>query len=845
MFAMDAGNFSLPVGRVDALWVYPMGFAELLRAKGNETLAVALESLNFSCSIFSQESVITAMMTRTIHHLAKILALGALLTGAAAQTPAPVPLGKPGSPQTFAIGEADFLLGGQRLQIRCGEIHAARVPREYWTHRLKMCKAMGLNTVCAYLFWNMHEPREGQFDWSGQADAAEFCRLAQNEGLWVILRPGPYSCAEWEMGGTPWWLLKKSPISFRSNDPKYLEPAKRYLKEVGRVLAPLQVTKGGPILMVQVENEYGFFGTDKTYMNALRKAIVDAGFEVPLFDCNPTYKLGQGSPGDLFHVVNFGSNPNEGFDALRRLQPKGPLMCGEFYPGWFDTWGAPHHLGNTPGYLRDLETMLKRNGSFSIYMAHGGTTFGLWAGCDRPFKPDTSSYDYDAPISEAGWVTEKFHKTRELFARYLLPGESLGEIPPANPITAFAPVTATAAASIFSNLPAPVSSDVPRTMEAYDQGYGCILYRTTLPAGPTGQLEVAGVADFGFVYLDGKPAGVLDRRRTGAKVRLPNRTKPFTLDILVEPMGRINFGAEMNDPKGLRAPVKFAGTELKGWKVFSLPLDSKMLGGLKFKDGKASGPAFWRATVDLPEAADTFLDLRGWGKGVVWVNGHCLGRFWNIGPTQTAYAPGCWLKKGTNEVIIWDLLGPTSPIIAGLEKPILDQLRPELDFAVSRRPDVTLHLPADKPTHTGSFAPGPASQDVKFATPARGRFFCLESVDAHDGKGYAAIAELDLLGKNGEALNRANWTIAYVDSEERAGEDGSAENAIDGQTANLWHTEWKQKSPNHPHRFVIDLGASATISGFRYVPRQSEGGGRIKNFRAYVGDRLVEPKAPQ
>ena len=380
-------------------------------------------------------------------------------------------------------------------------------------------------------------------------------------------------------------------------------------------------------------------------------------------------------------------------------------------------------------------------------------------------------------------------------------------------------------------------------MEAYDQGYGCILYRTTLPAGPVGQLEVAGIADFGFVSLDGKRAGVFDRRQKGNKVRLPARTKPVTLDILVEPMGRINFGAEMNDPKGLRAPVKFAGTELKGWEVFSLPLDSKMLASLKYQDGKATGPAFWHATVNLPQAADTFLDLSGWGKGVVWVNGHCLGRFWNIGPTQTAYAPGCWLKNGANEIVIWDLIGPTSPVIAGLEKPILDQLRPELDFAVSRRPEVTLHLP-DKPTHTGAFAAGPVSQDVKFASPASGRFFCLESVDAYDGQGYAAIAELDLFGGNGETLNRANWTIAYVSSEERTGEDGSAENAIDGQTANLWHSEWKLKSPGHPHRFIIDLGASAGISGFRYVPRQSEGGGRIKHFRVYIGDSLVQTTQP-
>ena len=318
---------------------------------------------------------------------------------------------------TFAIGTNDFLLDGQRFQIRCGEIHAPRVPREYWRHRLQMARAMGLNTVCAYLFWNMHEPRPGQFDWSGQADAAEFCRIAQQEGLWVILRPGPYSCAEWEMGGFPSWLLKHENIQLRTRDARYLDAVKRYLAEVGRVLGPQQVTKGGPILMVQVENEYGFHGKDAAYMGDLRQMLLDAGFDVPLFACNPKDHLRDGFRADLFPVVNFGSDTEGGFKALRQVLPTGPLMCGEFYPGWFDTWGAPHHLGKTDQYLRDLEYMLKAGGSFSIYMAHGGTTFGFWTGADRPFKPDTSSYDYDAPISEAGWTTEKFFKTRELFAK--------------------------------------------------------------------------------------------------------------------------------------------------------------------------------------------------------------------------------------------------------------------------------------------------------------------------------------------------------------------------------------------------------------------------------------------
>jgi beta-galactosidase len=746
---------------------------------------------------------------------------------------------------TFVIGTNDFLLDGQRFQIRCGEIHAPRVPPEYWRHRLQMAKAMGLNTVCAYLFWNLHEPRPGEFNWSYEADAAQFCRIAQEEGLWVILRPGPYACAEWEMGGTPWWLLKNDDIKLRTRDPRYIDAAKHYFAEVARVLGPLQITKGGPILMVQVENEYGFFGKDAEYMGELRKVFIDSGFDVPLFACNPKDHLRDGYRSDLFPVVNFGSDPASSFQALREILPQGPLMCGEFYPGWFDTWGAPHHTGNQAKYLADLEYMLKANASFSIYMAHGGTTFGFWAGCDRPFKPDTSSYDYDAPISEAGWTTEKFFKTRELFAKYLLPGETIPEPPAKNPVISFAPVTVSAVAPIFQNLPESITDEQPKAMEKYDQMFGCILYRTTIPAGPVAALEASAIKDFGFVFMDGQRVGVLDRRGGKAKLTLPARTKAAQLDILVEPMGRVNFGPEMKDPKGLIAPVKLSGEILKGWKVFNLPFDQKMLAKLPFAQQgmpHAVAPAVWRATVEIEKPGDTFLDLRNWGKGVVWVNGHCLARFWNIGPTQTAYVPGCWLKPGKNEFIIWDLIGPTKPEIAGLATPILDQLRPDLDFAKARRPEVTLKLDGIAPAHTGTFTPGSETQEIKFSKPATGKFFCIESLSAQDGKAYAAIAELSLFDADGKPISAEGWTIAYVDSEERVKEDGTAENAIDGQTANFWHTQWGDASPNHPHRLILNLGSPKKVGGFRYVPRQGTGnvGGRIKDYRIYVGNDLVK-----
>lgn len=742
---------------------------------------------------------------------------------------------------TFSIGGDSFLLDGRPFQIRCGEIHAARIPKEYWRQRLKMCKAMGLNTICAYLFWNLHEPKPGEFDWSDRADVAEFCRIAKEEGLWVILRPGPYACAEWEMGGTPWWLLKEEGVKLRTRDPRYLAPVQRYLLEVARVLAPLQITRGGPIIMVQVENEYGFFGKDPEYMAAIRASLQSAGFDVPLFACNPPSVIRNGLLPDLFQGVNFGGNSAGAFHKLREVQPKGPLFCSEFYPGWFDTWGQPHHSGNDGKYLGELKAMLDAGASFSIYMAHGGTSFGLWAGCDRPFKPDTSSYDYDAPISEAGWPTPKFYKTRDLFSRHLLPGETTPEPPATNPVAAFAPVTLSETAPIFENLPEAVTDREPKSMEHYDQGYGCILYRTKIPEGASVPLEPAMLHDFGFVFLDGKRIGVIDRRYPGRSVMLPARNAPARLDILVYPMGRINFGIEMADRKGMSGPVRLGGKVLEtSWEILRLPLDGKMLAGLKFSKvpSLAGMPAFWRGSFRMEKAGDTFLDLRTWGKGVVWVNGRCLGRFWNIGPTQTAYAPGCWLREGENEIVILDLLGPEKPMVAGLEQPILGELHPEKDFSKGR-PHVKPTLEGVSPVQEGAFASGSGSQEVMFPAVAQGRYFCLEALGSHDGGTAASVSELELLGPGGKPLGHEGWTIAFADSEESNAEDGSAENVLDGQIADHWITALKNKPTPYPHILMIDLGRKSEVAGFRYVPRQSEGPGRIKEYLVFVGDQLL------
>ena len=749
---------------------------------------------------------------------------------------------------TFEIGKDNFLLDGQAFQIRCGELHFARVPQEYWRHRIKMMKALGMNTICAYLFWNFHERTPGEFKWDGEADVAEFCRIAQEEGLWVILRPGPYVCAEWEMGGLPWWLLKNDNIKLRTKDPLYINATRSYLAEVGKVLGPMQITNGGPILMVQVENEYGFYADDAEYMGLMRSAILDAGFNVPLFACNPPYHLKKGYRDDLFQVVNFGSNPKESFEALREILPEGPLMCGEFYSGWFDTWGNPHTFGETEQYLKVMEYMLKIGASYSIYMAHGGTTFGFWCGADRPFKPDVSSYDYGAPVSEAGWTTDKFDATRNLISKYLMPGEAaLPEPPATNPTTAFSSVRLTEFAPIFDNLPIPVVTNDPKTMEYYNQAKGSILYRTVLPAGDECTFKVEAVHDFAWIYVNGEKLGVMDRRKQNYKMKIPKRDKETTLDVFVHAMGRINFGPEVHDRKGLIAPVQILDNEqniitVNDWEVFSLLYDDDMLNNLKYEKTETISPVpgIWRGEINVEKVGDVFLDVSTWGKGVVWVNNHCLGRYWNIGPTQTMYIPGPWLKEGQNEILVLDIVGSEEPVVQGLEQAILNELHPEKDFTLSKRPDVIFNINDLKPDAKGQFSEDGKMQTVKLQSSGKGRYFCFEALSSLDNKSMAAIAELDILDISGKPISHQNWTIAYVSSEEFKKENGTAENAIDGQTFNYWHSEWSTKQPGYPHYLVIDMGKEEEITGFQYVPIAGNNiTGKIKDYQIFIGNNII------
>ncbi len=587
---------------------------------------------------------------------------------------------------TFAIGEEAFLLDGKPFVIRCGEMHFARIPRDYWRHRLQMIRACGFNAVCAYMFWNNHERVRGQYDFTGDKDVAAFCRLAQEEGLWVILRPGPYTCAEWDFGGLPWWLIKDD-VKIRTTDPRYLKASAAYLQAVGKKLFNNQVTRGGNILMVQVENEYGSYGTDAAFMREQYKAVLAAGFEVPLFTCNGPVQLTNGYIPEPLTVVNFGEDPKGAFEALRKIRPTGPLMCGEYYPAWFDWWGEKHNVKDAQPILADLEYMLSRKISFSVYMAHGGTTFGWWAGCNDPFRPQVSSYDYDAPVSEAGWAhPQKFDALRTLFSKYLNPGETIPTMPARNPVQAGSTTVRPTIASIRAAAIKPIEQDEPETFEKTGFGYGFAVYATTIPAGQGGDLK-ADVRDLGVVLVDGELCGYLDRRNTNGTVRISSATHKRRLEILVEPLGRYNFGPLMRQAqKGIVGSVTLGDKKLLNWKCLPFNLDGDAMDCLIYRDPPKAGEAvapgsFYKYIVPM-EAKDTFLDMRDWKRGMVRVNGRWIGRYWSIGPTQTMYIPGCWLKNGENEIIIWDIVGLKSvpQKLSWQETPILDQVRPETDY---------------------------------------------------------------------------------------------------------------------------------------------------------------------
>ncbi len=785
---------------------------------------------------------------------------------------------------TFTVGENTFLLNGRPFTVKAAEVHYPRIPRPYWEHRIQMCKALGMNAVCIYIFWNIHEQQEGVFDFTENNDVAEFCRLAQKNGMYVIVRPGPYVCAEWEMGGLPWWLLKKKDIRLRERDPYFMERVKIFEEKVGEQLKPLTIQNGGPIIMVQVENEYGSYGEDKPYVSEIRDCLRSIyGKELELFQCDWSSNFEKNGLEDLTWTMNFGTGANidQQFRRLGELRPKAPKMCSEFWSGWFDKWGARHETRPAKDMVEGMDEMLSKGISFSLYMTHGGTSFGHWAGANSPgFAPDVTSYDYDAPINEWGLPTPKFWELRKMMQKYN-DGKKMPAVPKAPmPIITVPKFELTEFAPLYNGFDFGYEGrwheGMPQTFEEMDMGWGAVLYSTRLPEIPkpeeadwTATLTL-DAHDFAQVFIDGKYIGKIDRVKNEKSLSLPPVSRGQELQILVEGMGRINFGRAIKDFKGLvskptitvnvKSHFGIDGAEIvytpTMWENMRIPDDyevavrafewqkekpntresiSMMRLGRTMRYARDSedlifGRGYYRGYFDLKKVGDTFLNFEKWGKGQVWVNGHAMGRIWSIGPQQTLYVPGCWLKKGKNEVIVLDIVGPKEAVVWGQAEPELNKLQLEKSNKhnnIGDKPD----LNSATPVATGSFKAGNGWQTVRFGAQKKGRYLALECLSTQKQGDRTAIAELYLQGQDGKRLSREPWKTKYANSEDEAG-NNLGDKVFDLQESTYWQTERGQSGP---HLLVIDLGSEQIVTALEYLPRAEQGApGSIKDYKVFV-----------
>lgn len=583
---------------------------------------------------------------------------------------------------TLTTSSTQFLLDGKPFRILSGALHYFRVVPEYWRDRLEKMRAFGLNTVETYVPWNLHEPRPGEFHFEGMLDIVKFIEMANDVGLKVIVRPGPYICSEWDFGGLPSWLLKDPAMQVRCAYPPYLAAVDRYFDVLLPLLTPLQSTRSGPIIAMQVENEYGTYGNDKVYLRHLADGMKARGIDSFLFtsDGPRDICLQGGTLPDIFKTVNFAFEAKEAFAKLREYQPEGPLMVMEFWSGWFDHWGEPHHISEdgSDSIQRSLDTLdeiLALGASVNFYMFHGGTNFGFMNGANAdptPYQADVTSYDYACPISECGDLAPRYAGYREVLKKYVeIP--SIAHIQPVAK-RAYGKIKLTESVGLLESLDGlsqPRLSVNAHPMEMYDQDYGFILYRTQVTGPRMGVLRVRGLHDRAQIFINGELVNVLDRESGNeyASVEVANDVQ---LDILVENMGRVNFDPALRDRKGITDGVTINNQYQFGWEVFPLPLND--LSQLKFSplnNLPQAQPAFYRGSFAIEDLADTFLALPGWTKGVVWLNGFNLGRFWERGPQKTLYIPAPLLKRGQNELIVFELHGAQQPIVEFRDVPEL------------------------------------------------------------------------------------------------------------------------------------------------------------------------------
>ncbi|MCD0472255.1 beta-galactosidase family protein [Flavobacterium sp. JAS] len=592
---------------------------------------------------------------------------------------------------TFAITDGNFVLDGKPVQIHSGEMHYARIPKPYWRHRLKMMKAMGLNAVATYVFWNYHETAPGVWDFkTGNKDIAEYIKIAQEEGLYVILRPGPYVCAEWEFGGYPWFLQKVPGMVIRGNNPQYLAATKSYFTALYGQVKKLLITNGGPIIMVQGENEFGSYVAQrkdipleehKKYSAAVFQQLKDAGFNVPFFTSDGSWLFEGGALPGALPTANGEDDVTKLKEVVNKYNGgKGPYMVAEFYPGWLDHWAEEFPKVSTESVVKQTQKYLDGGVSFNYYMVHGGTNFGFTSGANydgnHDIQPDLTTYDYDAPISEAGWGTEKYNALRMLLKNPKTP-----EVPAKIPVITIPNIQLTKAVSLeyFKSKVKPVTADSPLTFEDLNQGHGYVWYSKKFKQPISGKLELKGLRDYAIVYVNGVKVAELNRyyKKYDCMIDVPFNA---TLDIIVENMGRINYGADIiNSTKGIISPVIINGQTITGdWNMYSLPMDVVPNLADAKNTAKVGLPTVYQGTFNLSKTGDAFLDMRDWGKGIIFINGINIGRYWSVGPQQTLYVPGCWLKEGVNEIVIFEQKNDKIQTSVGtLENPILESLQPE------------------------------------------------------------------------------------------------------------------------------------------------------------------------
>ncbi len=576
---------------------------------------------------------------------------------------------------TFEIVKNQFIKDGEPVKLISGAVHYFRNMPDTWSDIFKKMRAMGLNCVETYCAWNMHEKKPGEFDFKGNLDIASFVRAAQQEGLMVIVRPGPYICAEWEFGGLPWWIQTDDEMEIRCSNKAYIKYFDRYLDKLFEQIRPLLCTKGGPIIMLQCENEYGYYGDDKTYLRYLYESYREKGINVPLFTSDGTSRenLLDGYIEGCMATLNFGSRVEENFKAHDELFPDQPKMCMEMWNGWFDAWGdEKHHTTSAEDYAKVVDDMLTK-GSLNMYMFIGGTNFGFMSGANHyeKFAPDVTSYDYDAILTECGDVTPKYHAVREVIKKHIT--EPLPEIPANRKKMAYGSFELTEKGGLFANLnrlSAPIRSDVPRNMEKYGQGYGYIAYRTVLGRDYIDtKLSFESLGDRAHIYINKELVDILyinDRLETRITAKAGD-----VLTVLCENMGRANFGSKMMRKKGIAGRCLLGDKIHFGWDVYTLPMDNLQRVAYT-EDEIEEKSVFYKGTFEIEEAFDTFLKLDNFTKGFVAVNGFNIGRYWEIGPQRSLYIPASLLKKGKNEIIVFESDGlKGEPVIEFTDTPVL------------------------------------------------------------------------------------------------------------------------------------------------------------------------------